>query len=91
MGLVQIVYSVLTGYMLLILLRWFAPWLELELDGARLRWIAGLTDPFIDKLRAWLPPLGPMDLSPLLALLIVWLMREITVTLIVQALTARSA
>ena len=73
------VYSALTLYMLLILLRWTAVYLELDLDMPRLKWIRKLTDPLIDLMRRILPSMGPMDYGPLAALMAVWIVRLILV------------
>lgn len=72
------VYSVITLYMLLILVRWLGAYLELDLYG-RLRWVRRLTDPLLDLLRRVVPPMGPIDLSPLAALGLLWLLRIILV------------
>ena len=69
--------SALTLYMLLILLRWTAPFLELELRGRWLAWIPKLTDPLIELMRRLLPPMGPMDWGPIAAVVAVWIVRLI--------------
>ena len=55
--LLHTVYSGLTLYMMLILVRWAAPWLQIDLWNHRLRWIGRLTDPALDLVRRKLPPL----------------------------------
>lgn len=80
--------SVLTLYMLLILLRWFGPWLSLDVEGGPLRWVSRLTDPLIKRLRRAIPPLGPADFGPLAALLLVWLLREVSLSILRSYLTA---
>jgi YggT family protein len=77
-------YSVLSLYMLLILLRWIGPRLELDLHRGRLRWICSLTDPLIRFFRRVLPSLGPIDFGPLAALLSVWLVRSVIVSMMMQ-------
>jgi len=71
------VYSGLTLYMLLILLRWLGGWFGFETDFGRWRWIARVTDPLIDRLRQVLPNLGPVDFGPIAALLLVWFLRAL--------------
>ena len=82
---VRAVYSGLTLYMLLILLRWVAPWLQLDLHSRRLRWMFQLTDPLIDALRRVLPPMGPMDFGPIAALFVVWIVRTLSVGFLSRA------
>jgi uncharacterized protein YggT (Ycf19 family) len=77
---VRLAYSVFTLYMLLILLRWLGPYLELDFYSARLRWVASVVDPFVRGIRRRVPPLGPMDAGPIIALLVVWILRELTVS-----------
>lgn len=71
--------SGLTLYMLAIIVRWTAPWLELELHGHGLQWIPRITDPYLTRVRQGLlrltGSLEPMDWSPVAALLLVWFVR----------------
>lgn len=69
--------SALTIYMMLILLRWLAPWLQLEPFERWLRWAWRLTDPLIGWMRRLLPPMGPMDFAPIVALFAVFCVRVI--------------
>lgn len=82
---VLVVYSLCTLYMMAILLRWGAGFLELDLYSPRLRWLAMITDPLINKLRSVLPSFGPMDFSPLVALIAVWLLRQVVMMILVPA------
>ena len=65
--------------MLAILLRWLAPWLELEIERGWLRIIPLVTDPLLQAIRRVLPPLGPMDWGPIAAVLLVWIVRIVLV------------
>jgi YggT family protein len=78
----HVVFGVLTLYMLLILLRWFGPWLELNTDAGRWAWIGRLTEPLIQRIRRVLPHLGPMDFAPLATLLLVWVIRNLAVRML---------
>ena len=70
---------VLTLYMLLLVLRWFGPWIMFDFEKARLRWATRLTDPLIAKIRQVLPPMGPVDFGPLAAIVAVWIIRDLSV------------
>ncbi|HOJ34023.1 MAG TPA: YggT family protein [Candidatus Hydrogenedentes bacterium] len=72
-------YCVFTLLMLAVLLRWFGPWLQLDVESGRLRWISRLTDPLIYRIRRLLPPMGTIDLAPFFTLLMVWFIRQIAV------------
>ena len=79
---VRIVESVFTLYMLLILVRWLSPYIELDLYDIRYRWICRLVDPVVSSVRRILPSLGPMDFGPLATLLLVWVARELAMTMV---------
>ena len=73
------VYSGITLYMLLVLTRWLGPFLELDFYDARLRWIARGVDPLLRAVRRALPPVGPIDAGPPVAILLLWIARTIAV------------
>ena len=81
---VRAVFSGLTLYMLLILLRWLGGAIGFETDYGRWRWIAMLTDPLVDRLRRILPNLGPVDFAPMAALLLVWIIRTLAMPPLIQ-------
>lgn len=85
------VNSALTLYMMLILLRWLAPWLELDLYGGRLRWIPAVVDPVVVPIRRMLPAMGPLDFGPLAALFIVLMIRFVVVPVLIRACLGPSA
>ncbi len=79
-GLVQaLVYSAITLYMMLILLRWTSPFLSINMNQSWLRWIPSLTDPLLNLIRRTLPPMGFADWTPVAALLILWVIRVLVV------------
>jgi YggT family protein len=76
------VFSLCTLYMMVILLRWLAPYLQVDVHRPRLRWIPALADPLIIAMRRILPVLGPFDFSPIAAILLVWVIRGLVTGLI---------
>jgi len=88
--LARVVYSGMTLYMMLILLRWLAPWLQVDLYSRYLRWVPRITDPLIHTLRRALPSMGPVDFGPIAALFVVWVVRALSVMVLVQ-MAVRSA
>ena len=86
----RLTYVLFTLYMLVVMVRWFGPWLELDLHAKRLRWIPAIVDPVLRKIRALLPPLGPVDYAPIALLLGLWLLRTIAIRMLLT-LAARSA
>lgn len=75
----SILYCGLTLYMMVILLRWLGPWLELEFSGPLLRLIPRAADPLIDLMKRLLPPMGPVDFSPIAAVMSVYIVRLLLV------------
>jgi YggT family protein len=76
------VFSIFTLYMVLILVRWFGPWIEVNTDAGRLAWIGRVTEPVIQRIRRVLPPMGPVDFGPIATLFLVWLVRTVAVALL---------
>ena len=69
-----LIYSGLTLYMMALLLRWLEGRLELEFRGI-LKVIPKISDPLIDLMKRVLPPMGPMDFSPIAAVVSVYIVR----------------
>lgn len=73
----RLIGSLLTLYMIAILLRWSAPYIEIDLQIGRLRWLPRVTDPALNLMRRVLPDMGPVDWSPFAVLLAAWVLRRI--------------
>lgn len=73
------VYTAFTLYMMLILLRWVAVYLQIDLFNPRLRWVTRLTDPLLRVVRRHVPNLGPWDISVVVALVVVFAARQAAV------------
>jgi len=70
-----VIHSLLTLAMLGVLFRWAAPVLEVDLARGWFRWLPGLTDPAITRLRRALPPMGAFDFGPLALIVLLWIVR----------------
>lgn len=68
----------------LMFIRIIASWLRIDERYAFIRFCAYTTDPFIRPLRRYMPPVGMLDLSFLVA----WFMLGTLETLLLQALPA---
>lgn len=85
------VNAAITLYMMLILVRWLAPYLQIDMDTPRTRWITRLTEPLIRSMRIVardrlkLPSFGSLDYGPMLALVAAWLARTILVAVLARA------
>ncbi len=76
------IFSGLTLYMMLILLRWLGGWIGFETDFGRWRWVSAVTDPLVGRVRRVLPNLGPVDFGPIVTLFAVWIVRRVSVSVL---------
>jgi len=72
-------YTAFTLYMMVILFRWAAAYLQIDLYNPRLRWVKTITDPLINLVKRYVPTLGPFDFSVFVALVVVYVLRQLTV------------
>lgn len=78
-----IIYGLLSVYLILIIARVVCSWGQLTYRNRVMRFLLDTTEPLLGPLRRMLPPLGPMDISPLVAGLIIWfLLSAVSVTLL---------
>lgn len=73
----HLIGGAITLYMLLIALRWFAPYLEFDLAPPSRRWM-NIADPPIELARRLIgQTAGPFDWAPIAVLLVLWIIRVI--------------
>ena len=78
-----IIYGLLSLYLLLISMRVIFGWARLSYRNRLMRFLVDTTEPLLGPLRRMIPPLGMFDISPLVAMLIIWLFRTaVAVTLL---------
>ena len=69
-------YGVVTFYMLMVLTRWAAPWIRLNLQSRAWRWVYVSTDPVLRQVRWMMPDMGgALDWSYPALLMALWLVR----------------
>jgi YggT family protein len=66
-------------YATIILVRVVLSWLPVDQDQPWARFIVGVTEPVVGPIRRVLPPLGGLDFSPLVAMLLLQLLRNMLV------------
>jgi uncharacterized protein YggT (Ycf19 family) len=74
----SLIFSSLTLYMMALMLRWLGPFIQLEFAGV---WsiIPKVSDPLIGLVKRALPDMGPVDWSPVAAVLGVYIIRLVLV------------
>ena len=68
-----ILHGLLSIYILLIIIRIVFSWGAIDYTNRVMRFLVDVTEPLLGPLRRMIPPLGWMDISPLVAILILWL------------------
>ena len=74
-GLGFILYGAISIYMLLIFIRIVFSWGMLTYRNRVMRFLIDVTEPLLGPLRRIIPPLGMMDISPIFAFIILWLLK----------------
>ncbi len=79
----HLLYGALSVYSLLIFIRIIFSWGQVSYGNRVMRFLMRATDPLLVPLRRMIPPLGFMDISPIVAFIIIWLFQAaITMTLL---------
>lgn len=71
-----ILYGLLSIYILLIIIRIIFSWAMLSYSNRVMRFLIDTTEPLLGPLRRMIPPLGWLDLSPIVGILIAWLFQQ---------------
>jgi YggT family protein len=71
-----ILYGLLSIFILLIIIRIIFSWAMLSYSNRIMRFLIDTTEPLLGPLRRIIPPLGRMDISPIIAILVVWLFQQ---------------
>lgn len=71
-----IILGFLSIYELLIFLRIIFSWGMVSYRNRLMRFLVNATDPLLLPLRRIIPPLGMIDISPIVAVLIIWLLQR---------------
>ena len=71
-----ILYGLLSIYLLLIIIRIVFSWGRVSYRNRLMKFLVDVTEPLLGPLRRLIPPLGWIDISPIVAILIVWLFQQ---------------
>jgi len=67
-----LLYGLLSIYLILILARVIFSWGRISYQNSVMRFLVNTTEPLLGPLRRTLPPLGWIDISPIVAGIIIW-------------------
>ncbi|MEW6541485.1 MAG: YggT family protein [Bacillota bacterium] len=80
---VDVVSTAFSVYSLLIIGRILLSWIPHNPYNPVVRFVYELTDPYLNIFRRVIPPLGMIDISPIVALLVLHLIRSVIITLLI--------
>ncbi len=67
--------TVVQIYSFVLLIRILLSWVRVDPYNPMVRFLYDITDPLLEPLRRVIPPAGMMDFSPMVAFLILWILR----------------
>ena len=79
------VYLLFQFYFVLILLRVFMTWIpNIDWDKQPMRWMREVTDAYLNVFRNIIPPLGMLDISPVIALILLQIVQQLVYGILVH-------
>jgi YggT family protein len=82
-------YGLLALYSLLIFIRIIFSWGGVGYGNRLMRFLINATDPLLIPLRRMIPPLGMMDITPIVAFIIIWLFQSAILGTLLRDLPTR--
>jgi YggT family protein len=70
-------------YSLIIIARVFMDWMRVDPYHPVARLLYQVTEPLLAPLRERIPPMGMIDISPMVALLLLWILERILIALLI--------
>jgi YggT family protein len=68
---------IFSAYSFAIIIRSFLPWLGVSHYHPVMRFLIDITEPLLAPLRRLIPPVGGLDFSPMVALLMIWAIEQV--------------
>ena len=75
--LLQLINLVFTLYTFAIIARALLPWLRISEYHPLMRFLIRITEPVLAPLRRYIPPVGGLDFTPVIALIVLWLIEQL--------------
>lgn len=76
---VQLIHIIFTLYSIAIILRVLLSWLRVGYYHPAARFLYQITEPLLAPLRRYIPPMGGLDFTPMVALIILWIVEQLLV------------
>lgn len=84
--LLRLINLVFTLYTLAFIARAFLSWMRISYYHPVARFLIQITEPVLAPLRRYIPPVGGLDFTPMVALLILWFVEQLLRTLLLALL-----
>lgn len=81
--LLRLINLAFTLYSFAIIARALLPWFRISYYHAAMQFLIRITEPLLAPLRRYIPPVGGLDFTPMVALIILWLVEQLLHALIV--------
>ena len=81
--LLRVINIVFTLYSLAFIARALLPWFRISYYHPAMQFLIRVTEPVLAPLRRYIPPVGGVDFTPMVALLILWFVKQLLQTLVV--------
>ena len=82
----KIVNNIFYFYFLLIIIRIFLTWIpSINWEQQPIKWVREATDIYLDLFRRFIPPIGGLDFSPIIAILVLQVIQAVVVNIIISA------
>ena len=75
--LLQLINLLFTLYTFAIIARALLPWLRISYYHPLMRFLIRITEPVLAPLRRYIPPVGGLDFTPMIALIVLWLIEQL--------------
>ena len=82
--LLQLINWVFTLYSFAFIARALLPWFRVSYYHPVMRFLIQITEPVLAPLRRYIPPMGGLDFTPMVALVILWIVEQLLRTLILM-------
>ena len=83
---IRLINLLFTLYSLAIILRALLPWFGITIYHPVMRFLVQITEPLLAPLRRYVPPIGGLDFTPMLALIVLWIVEELLRALLTTVL-----
>jgi YggT family protein len=84
--LLRLISFFFTLYTLAFIARAFLSWMRISYYHPVARFLIQITEPVLAPLRRYIPPVGGLDFTPMVALLILWFVEQLLRTLLLALL-----